>query len=226
MRCWNWDFRQPLKQGESTAWSRAGAEQVPVQQLLQCCGTVQNCAIKTLNWQCELGVSLDRPRCLCLRVLLSFPCSGLCFFLQVCLCLHLYPQFLTFRILSLPLPFSQLWSENHWGWTLDFLVEYLLFVCSCFFWGFKKKKKGRNETSSPGTCRVFRAKAGHEKGHFPFLSNWLWFLRSITLECSPETPIFLWGGSRANWFKLLLASAGNFHQKLITASSSHQQLTK
>lgn len=60
-------------------------------------------------------------------------------------------------------------GAEHWL----FSVEYLLYICSYFIWGFQKKRKRKNDTSSPGTCSMFRVKAGHEKGHFPFLSNWL-----------------------------------------------------
>lgn len=149
---------------------------------------------------------------------LAFHTPGSASSSKSCFTCYFYSQFLTFRILSLPLPSSQLWRENNWGWTLDWLFRKNI-CCIFVVTFFGDSKKWKNETSSPGAGSVLRVKAGHEKGHFPFLSNWLWFLRSITLECSPEMPIFLWGGSRANWFKLLVVSAGNFHQKLITASS-------
>lgn len=185
--CWNNEILiKCRKLVGSRECSRAGWEQGPVQQLLCCCGKVQ-CGCEPMVFV----VSVTQLQYRCSGVLLGFPHTGLCCPLNVLLHkLPLLPIF-DFHILSLPLPSSQLGSENNWGWTLAFFEEYLLYICGYFLWELWKKKRRKNETSSPGPGSVFRVKAGHEKGHFPFLSNWLWFLRSITLECSPEMPIFL-----------------------------------
>lgn len=79
------------KLGESRVCSRAGWEQVPVQQLLWYYWKVQYGAGKMQNC-CEpmaLGVSVKQLQYWCLRVLPGFPRTGLCFLLQVLL--HVLP---------------------------------------------------------------------------------------------------------------------------------------
>lgn len=91
----------------------------------------------------------------------------------------LYSQSLTFHILSLPLPSPQLQGGNNQGWALALWVEYRLWLGSCF-----------EEMRLPLQAQCSGLKQAM-KGTLPFLSNWLLFLRSIMLECSLETPIFL-----------------------------------